>query len=189
MDWINKLDHECFSWIQQCLRHPTLDYWFVLFRDKHTWIPLYVFLLAYLFFNFGKDAWKALLLGILLITITDQLNSNIIKKAVQRNRPCNEIYFNETYQPAIDCSGGYSFPSSHATNHMGLAVFLFLWFRKSLWSYLLPGWAVLIGFSQVYVGVHFPLDVIAGFMEGAIVAFILYSIYQKYFSVRDQKIA
>ncbi|MBK9107800.1 MAG: phosphatase PAP2 family protein [Saprospiraceae bacterium] len=182
MDWINILDHECFSWVQQYMRHPMLDYWFVLFRDKHTWIPLYVFLLSFLFFNYGKEAWKVLLMCILLITITDQLNSNLIKKSVQRQRPCNESFFNETYQAAIDCSGGYSFPSSHATNHMGLAVFLFLWFRKSLWRHFLLLWAALVGFSQVYVGVHFPFDVMAGFMEGAIIAFVLYSIYIKFFA-------
>ncbi|MBK8955419.1 MAG: phosphatase PAP2 family protein [Saprospiraceae bacterium] len=177
MEWINQWDHEFFLWIQTHVRNPGLDYWLVLFRDKHTWIPLYIFLLSYLFFNEGRKTWIVLLLSILLITVTDQLNSNVIKKLVKRERPCNEAYFKDSYNAAIDCSGGYSFPSSHATNHMGLAVLLIFWFQRGIWRWLLLGWAFLIGFSQIYVGVHFPLDVVAGFVEGALVAGILFGVY------------
>lgn len=179
IDFLDKIDHEIFEWIQFHLRNTQTDYWFTVFRDKHSWIALYLFLLVRLFFLFGIKTFRILALVILLITITDQLNSSVLKKWAQRDRPCNEIYFKDNFTPAINCSGGYSFPSSHATNHMGIAVFLVLIFNSGIWRFLLIPWAVLIGFSQVYVGVHFPFDVMAGFMEGAIIAALLYYVSLK----------
>lgn len=174
IDFIDKVDHEVFEWIQLNLRNNKTDYWFTIFRDKHSWIALYLFLLVRLFFLFGKQTFKLIALVAILIFITDQLNSSVLKKWVKRDRPCNELYFKDGFTPAINCSGGYSFPSSHATNHMGIAVFLVLIFGIGNWRFLLIPWAILIGFSQVYVGVHFPFDVMVGFVEGALIATSLY---------------
>ncbi len=174
-DSLNQIDHFVFSWIQRNCRSELWDPILVAFRDKHSWLPLYIFLLSFLFFSFGKKAWIVLAFSLLLISLTDQINSSVVKSIFKRDRPCKEASFQDTFKPAIPCSGGFSFPSSHATNHMGLAVFLILVFGRGYFRFALLLWAFLVGFSQVYVGVHFPFDVIMGFLEGATLAFLCFT--------------
>lgn len=178
MELLTRLDVEIFLWIQNHLHSHVFDLYFALFRDKHTWIPLYVFLIAWLFFNFGKKAGWVILFAIALIAATDQINSSFIKKMIKRERPCRNEQLSEQYTPLIQCSGGYSFPSSHATNHMGLAVFLIFVVGTGRFRWLLMLWAILVGFSQVYVGVHFPLDVVCGFLEGALLAGVFFLLFK-----------
>lgn len=179
--YLNHLDHELFEWIQMYLRSAMLDPFFLAFRDKNFWIPLYVFLISWIGFNFGKQAWKVFLLCVITVIITDQMNSSVFKKIVQRDRPCNELYFKDQFKSALPCSGGFSFPSSHATNHMGIAVMILLvgggLLGRLKWLFI--SWALLIGFSQVYVGVHFPLDVTVGWIEGALWALGLFYLNQR----------
>ncbi len=176
LQYLNRLDHKLFEFIQSNLRTDFWDPFFLAFRDKYCWIPLYIFLISWIFFSYGKSAWKVIAVSLVLITITDQLNSAVIKKQFKRDRPCMEIYFKDQFTPLINCSGGYSFPSSHATNHMALATLLFFtcFSRMKKWRYLLLFWAVLVGWSQVYIGVHFPLDVLAGWMEGFVIGYLLF---------------
>ncbi|MGB5024424.1 MAG: phosphatase PAP2 family protein [Saprospiraceae bacterium] len=178
--YLNHLDHELFEWIQLYMRSSMLDPFFLAFRDKNFWIPLYVFLISWVSFNFGKNTWKVFVLCIMTVIITDQMNSSVFKKYFQRDRPCNELYFKDQFVSALPCSGGYSFPSSHATNHMGVAVMIFLICGRLLgrlkWLFIF--WALLIGFSQIYVGVHFPIDVLVGWLEGAFWALSLFLLSQ-----------
>jgi membrane-associated phospholipid phosphatase len=176
LQYLNLIDHKLFECIQIYCRTEFMDPVFAAMRDKHFWIPVYIFLTSWICFQYGKSSWKLIMMGLIAITITDQLNSSVLKPIFQRERPCKEIYFKDQFSPVINCSGGYSFPSSHATNHMALAVLLFLscgGFMRG-WKWLLIFWAVLVSWSQVYVGVHFPFDVMAGWIEGAIIAWLLY---------------
>ena len=91
------------------------------------------------------------------------------KETVQRLRPCNEPALMEKVRLVIQqCPGGYSFVSNHAANHFALATFMVLTFRSVFkgWTYLAYVWALLISFAQIYVGVHYPLDVLAGALLG-----------------------
>jgi len=85
------------------------------------------------------------------------------------------------------CSGGYSFPSSHATNHFGAAVFFFCTLRPYLkkWAYLFFFWAASISYGQVYVGVHYPSDVIGGAILGSIIGYLMSLIYRKKIGLPD----
>ncbi len=181
LERLNQYDHAFFGFIQRNCRSEFWDAFFVACRDKHTWVPLYVFLLASLFFKYGKRAWIIFIFSLILITLTDQINSSFVKSIFKRERPCREVYFHESYTPAISCSGGYSFPSSHATNHMGLAVFFVLIFGSGYPRYLLLFWAILVGYAQVYVGVHFPFDVLFGFLEGSLLGLLCFLIMQRFF--------
>lgn len=178
VDFLNALDHDWFLWIQGEMRSRHWDPYFVAFREKYTWIPLYIFLLGTVFFNYGKKGWLVVVAVGVLITLTDQTSSNLIKKRIQRERPCNETYFKEAYHSAISCSGGYSMPSSHAANHMGLATFLFLLLSNPL-RWLLPFWALLVGYSQVYVGVHFPFDVGMGWLLGVVLGVLVMALFSR----------
>ena len=91
--YLSHLDHKLFEWIQTNLRTSTLDPIFLACRDKFFWIPLYIFLISWVCFNFRKQAWKVFVLALITIIVTDQMNSSVFKKIVQRDRPCNEVYF------------------------------------------------------------------------------------------------
>lgn len=188
--YFSQLDHELFEWIQMHLRYSFLDPIFLAARDKLFWIPLYIILISWVGFKFGRQAWKLFLLILITIIVTDQMNSTLLKKLVRRERPCNEVYFKDQFVPVLPCSGGYSFPSSHATNHMGIAIMIILTCGRYLgpfkWLFLV--WALLIGFSQIYVGVHFPIDIAVGFLEGALLAYTIYSMSQKtkFFKLKEE---
>ncbi len=161
-------DHKLFIWIQENLHGSLLDFSLVIIRDKFFWLPFYIILLSFIIIEYRKSAIYLFLAGVMVVLLTDQVNSNILKKRFKRIRPCNELYFKEHFTPLIQCSGGYSFPSSHAANHAGIGVFLFYLFKRRFnrIRYFLLIWPILIGFSQVFVGVHFPLDIIFGLFVG-----------------------
>lgn len=171
LDYLNQLDHRWFIELTTSLRSESINYICTIFRDKFFSVPLYVLIISWLILHYKY--WYALIIALmLLVTITDQVSSNLLKKSIKRQRPCNEVIFRDEYSTLINCSGGYSMPSSHATNHSGVAVFLFFVLGCSVafrWRILLFVWAGMVGFSQVYVGVHFPFDVLVGtFLGGAI---------------------
>lgn len=119
-----------------------------------------------------------LLFIVLTVGTADGVSSHLIKKNVKRIRPCNT---EELYTiPRVRCGSGYSFTSSHAANHFGLSVFLILAVakRRSV-KVLLLFWAFMVSFSQIYVGVHYPLDVIAGGILGAFIAYVFWILYKK----------
>lgn len=92
-----------------------------------------------------------------------------LKHVVMRDRPCRDIDMYEHVRLVLkECGGGYGFVSNHAANHFGMAVFFFITFRQRFrkWALVGLGWAGLIAFAQVYIGVHFPLDVICGGLLG-----------------------
>ena len=93
---------------------------------------------------------------------------------MKRLRPCNDTAINSIVKTRISCGTGYSMPSSHAANHFAISVYLILIFYKR-WKYIIPLtllWAASIGFAQIYVGVHYPLDILAGAVLGGITACI-----------------
>jgi undecaprenyl-diphosphatase len=139
-----------------------------ILRDKWTWLPLYVFLLVFMLMNYGKRGGVWLLFFIFTVALADLSNSRLIKYQVKRFRPCHTEHVAEKMHVLISCGGKYSFTSSHAANHFAMAAFIFFTlgglFRKIRWPIMI--WASLIAFAQVYVGVHYPFDVIGGGLLG-----------------------
>lgn len=165
------------EWTNAFFDH-NLPWW----RESTTWYPLYLFLFLFIMINFGWRAWPWILFLIINVTITDQLSSSVIKYWVARPRPCrDEEMVGYVRMLLHHCSGGYSFPSSHATNHFGAAIFLFFTLRQYLgkWSYLFLFWAGSVSYAQVYVGVHYPLDVLGGALTGSIIGYVLALIFNK----------
>ncbi len=178
MDTIIALDKALFSLINSRWQHDFLDLLLPLWRTKTTWIPLYILLLFFMFKKHGKKTFVFLLIIGLTILLSDQWSSQWIKKTVQRLRPCREPSLVDV-RVLVHCGGGYSFTSSHASNHFALVMQLFLLFRLE-WSKFAFGalffWASLIAYAQIYVGVHYPLDVFSGAIVGMVAALLVYQI-------------
>lgn len=151
-------------------------------RNQFTWAPLYLFLLVFVCWNFK---WRGLLwcAGFLLcFGIADQLSAHLIKPLVQRPRPCNDETLRQLVHIIVPCGSGYSFPSSHAANHFALGTFMAITFHKiakGIW-WLPMLWAALVSYAQVYVGVHFPVDVVIGGILGVLVGLFVAWLYQRF---------
>ncbi len=174
IDW----DQSLFFWING-IENPYLDFFLPVYRHKLFWVPLYLFIVAFLLWNFSKNGLWAVLFAVLTIGVSDTVSSKFIKKSVQRVRPCNDMAISRQVTARIRCGGGYSFTSSHATNHAALAFFLVYLLQgiRHWWGRLLIAWALTIGISQIYVGVHYPSDVLAGWMIGGLIGWLMAKIF------------
>ncbi len=173
--WLNHWDTWLFLKINTVWTNPFLDSIFPWWREANAWVPLYLFLIIFGMINFKKKVWYWLLFTAITLTLSDQLSSNLIKNWVQRPRPCRDEFLADKVRLLLNnCSGGYSFTSSHATNHFAFAVFIFItlqpFFKK--WTYLFFVWAATICYGQVYVGVHYPLDVVCGAILGCGIGYL-----------------
>lgn len=148
---------------------------------RFTWIPLYIFLAFLLYKNFRNEFWKILIAVAVLILLTDQL-SVLIKNEVMRYRPChNLILQSQIHLVNGECGGQFGFVSSHAANSSGLALFLiFLLRRKVKWlAFVLLIWCFIVSYSRIYLGAHYPLDVLGGWILGIFLASIIVYFYKK----------
>lgn len=172
MSWmqiIQSWDASLFQLVNGDMGNPLFDALLPLFREKWFWAPLYMFIGAFTWLNFGKKGWVIVLGLVVAAGLADFASSTLIKKNVQRIRPCNDPAMVEKVNLRTSCGSGYSFTSSHAANHFAAAVFLIGFFgRVARWVRPAAlGWAATIAFSQVYVGVHYPGDVVCGALLGA----------------------
>lgn len=166
-------DKAFFVFINRDLGNAVFDFICPIIRAKETWIPLYIIVA---FFTCKKHRKHALVwLGVALITIlfTDQ-TAHLFKVLFERPRPCNEASLLSSLILRVDhCNNSFSFFSAHAANHFGQAYIYHSIFKNRIASIGFFAWAVAIAFAQVYVGVHYPSDVIIGGMMGIIIGVII----------------
>jgi len=177
---------EClFRLVNSGWKNPFFDALLPVLRNKYTWFPLYLFLFSFLLINFKKQGLLVVLALALTIGIADSVSSHLIKKSVKRLRPCKVIERPADLHLLVPCGSGFSFPSSHATNHFAIAVFLSLTLGKiGRWVRLpLLFWAASIALAQVYVGVHFPFDVTAGALLGSLIGWAVYKGLQQFLTL------
>ena len=174
-------DVELFLRIHRDLSNGFFDWLLPLMRNRYFWSPLYLFIIIFCFREYKKRGWY--IIGGILLTFAlgDLISSRLIKPFVGRLRPCNDLTLTDEIIHRVPCGSGYSFPSAHATNHFGIAIFLIMVFYPR-WKPILPialSWAFIISFSQIYVGVHYPIDTIGGAALGTVVGLITSKIYKK----------
>ena len=181
MQELLQFDTALFLKINQGLSNNFFDWLMPLLRNRFFWIPLYIFIVGFCIIKYKKTGLYIISGLLLTFALGDVISSRVIKPNVNRLRPCNDSSLAGQINTRVHCGTGKSFPSSHATNHFGLAVFLIgVFYRK--WKAILPIgilWAASICFAQVYVGVHYPLDVFGGMILGTMVGLFTYAIYQK----------
>ena len=183
LEWIKQADHQVFWWINIGWGSPFLDALLPWCRERWLWAPLYLFVITFGWSYLGRNKGWLMAIGLVLaVGAADFTSSALIKKNVKRIRPCNDIELRDHVRLRIDhCGSGYSFTSSHAANHFAVAVFLTGFYgRVRRWvAPVLLFWASLIALSQVYVGVHFPLDILCGAVVGAFCGWGVYALFSR----------
>lgn len=143
--------------------------WYI--SEKWFWIPLYVFFLYLIWRNFKKDFWIILIGVAVLITITDQTHLHLFKNMFERLRPTHDPSLEGLVHTVNDYRGGkFGFVSGHASNSFAIAVFLsiLLGAKYKYFTPLILFWASLVAYSRIYLGVHFPGDILGGAILGSI---------------------
>ncbi len=174
-------DREWFLYLNQ-LGTPAWDGFWLFLSDKWAALPMYALLL---FLAYRALGFKRLLLFLvfigLLITSTDQL-SGFFKYGVQRLRPCHEPELQGLVRLVKSgCGGRFGYFSAHAANSFALATFFTVFWgtKRRLWAALLILWALLVGYSRIYLGVHYPLDILSGCLAGGILGWLFARLYRK----------
>lgn len=175
MDWLLTQDQQLLLWING--HHAAWsDDLMVLVSSKWAWIPLYALLLALLVRAMGwRQAALAAVLMVPVVLVSDQLASGVLKPLVGRLRPCHDPGLQSIVHVVdLHCGGPFGFVSSHAANFAALACHVG-WLLRRQHRWLFPAlWmaAALVGYSRVYLGVHFPSDVLGGFAVGTLAGFM-----------------
>lgn len=174
LDYIIELDTNLFLLLNGC--HSSLwdeVMWFV--SRKMVWVPLYLFI-AGLFIH--KYRWKSvpvIFSALILITLSDQLSVRLFKETFHRLRPCHNPEIHTVVHLVREyCGGKYGFISSHAANSFALASFTSLVLKNRTYTFLIVFWAAVVSYSRIYLGVHYPADVIAGAVFGYLLAALIY---------------
>ena len=170
-------DTELFLFLNN-LGNPVWDGLWLAITEKLTFIPLYALLLFLLYKKFGAKSLIVFVVVVaLMITFTDQI-TNVFKRGFMRPRPCGEADLIDHMRfIAVRC-GKYGFFSGHSSNSMAAAVFAGLMLKpyyKNL-IFMLLVWSVIVAYSRIYVGVHYPLDILCGLTFGAFAGFLFHKL-------------
>lgn len=176
IDQLISYDQQLFLFLNG-MHSPVFDFIMYWLSDKLIWVPLYAWMLFYMWREHRSRLWLVIIFIALLVTFTDQVSVQVFKNIFHRLRPCHNPELEGLVRILNGhCGGKYGFISSHACNMAGIALFSGLMLRKRF-KWLLPSlivWSILIGYSRIYLGVHYPADVVVGFFVGGIIGFLVY---------------
>lgn len=171
-DFLYSIDVAVFRFINGTLANPVTDKLMPFITDVTHWYLVYVLLWFIILFKGGKYRIGLAIGMILLVTISDQISSNLLKNLIERSRPCKVL---ENVHLLVTCTDSFSFPSSHAVNNFAAAMFFTFFYRKLKW--ILFSVATLMALSRIFVGVHYPSDVVGGALIGILIGYILAVLY------------
>ena len=179
IDTLDSLDKQLIVWLNGN-GDPYWDTFFWVYSGRFIWIPVG---LAFVFYFFQKGGWLRGLLTLLtivaLIALCDRISSGFFKPTFERLRPAR----NPDLEPLLTIVNGYrgsrfGFVSSHAANSFGFATFMALLVRRRLLTVSLMLWAVVNCYSRIYLGVHYPGDILCGALLGTSLAFAMYAVHR-----------
>lgn len=172
IETLKQWDESLFLWLNS-FHADWLDPIIFQMTETITWIPLYAFLIFWIFKVDRANAWWVLGGVALTILAADQFTSGFLKPLMERLRPCHDPRWEGMMHNYGRCGGLYGFVSSHAANTFGLAVFLNRKMKGQLkylrWLYL---YAIVVSYTRIYLGVHYPFDIFLGAVIGALFAWI-----------------
>lgn len=172
-------DADLFRFINEA-HQPWLDGPMELISGKLTWIPLYALLIYLLYKRYQAASWKAIVYLISSVVFADQFSSSLLKPLFKRLRPCHVEAFQTWIHLPAGCGGMFGFCSSHAANSFAIAVGYYVLTRNKVAGIALIVWASLISYSRIYLGAHYPVDVIVGAIVGGLGASLLFQIYLRF---------
>ena len=174
-DAVKQFDYRLFAKMNGQWHTPFFDSVFPFIREPLFWAPLYLFLVIFSVVNFKSKGWWWVLFFLLNVLLSDSVSSRLIKENLFRLRPCQDPSFADSIRFLVSyCPVSSSFTSSHAANHFAAAMFIFTTYKEAVsrkWAVLFL-WAFAISYAQVYVGVHFPVDIFCGAIVGLITGYI-----------------
>ncbi|MGQ1947182.1 phosphatase PAP2 family protein [Geofilum sp. OHC36d9] len=180
MDALLNLDKELLLFLNHC-HTPLWDHFFWIYSGIIVWIPLYAAIIYIIVKQGGIRSFWIILALILTIVLCDQISSAFFKPFFERFRPSRDPSLRGLVQLVGNYTGGkYGFISSHAANSFGLAMFISLLFKRKALSLFMFGWAVINAYSRIYLGVHYPGDIIGGMLVGILLAWLVYKIYSRF---------
>ncbi|HEY8387706.1 MAG TPA: phosphatase PAP2 family protein [Parasegetibacter sp.] len=189
LEQLQRFDQDLFTWIHYVAIHPFLDPVMLQLREPLTWVPLYAFVLYWVIRYRRENAIIFVVLSLATFALADFGSASILKPFFQRDRPCHNAELAPIIRNLLDCGGRYGMPSTHSSNHFALATFWFLstkLMRGRRWGWLWI-WAVLVVYAQVYVGKHYPFDILVGAVFGILVGWLMYLFFRKFVSKSENK--
>jgi undecaprenyl-diphosphatase len=177
LEFLLNLDTRLFLFLNG-LHNETFDGIMVWISGKTTWWPFYLLLLIYLGWTRRWQIIPIVVLVALCVTLADQGSVRLFKEVFERLRPCHEPELQGLVHLVNGkCGGQYGFVSSHAANVFSIATMLILIVKKNWFTITLLFWATLVGYSRIYLGVHYPGDILVGALLGVLIGYGLYRLF------------
>jgi membrane-associated phospholipid phosphatase len=184
-DTVLNWDHIAWYYINTQWHNEFLDLVIPFFRNQWFWAPLYLFLLIYLPYRFGARGFIWCAMFLLAFMCSDQATVTFIKPYFHRVRPCNNPYLEGIVRVLVPRSAGFSFPSAHSANHFSIGMFMAVTLGR-IAKWVKPTaiiWATVVAYSQVYVGVHYPIDIACGGILGATIGYCVGKLFNLRFDL------
>ena len=187
LELLNAIDTKVFLFLNG-INSPFFDNLMFFISGKKEWIPLYIAIIALIIARFKLKGLYVILCLIILVVLTDWISVHLFKNVFQRLRPSHNPQLEGLVHLVNNYKGGqFGFVSSHAANTFGLAMFLTLLFKNKYFSGFMLSWAAIVSYSRIYLGVHYPGDIICGALLGIILSYLVFYLYKKSILIIERK--